>query len=66
MNFRMLLQLAKEDAPYAINKILALYRPLMIKESIIDGVFDEDLYQEFSVLLIYSIRRKNIYAKCND
>jgi len=61
MRFGMLLQLAKENEPYAINKLLELYRPLMIKESIIDGVFDEDLYQELTILLINSVQRKNIF-----
>jgi len=63
MRFELLLQLAKENEPYAVNKILDLYRPLMIQESIINGVFDEDLYQELTILLVYCLRKIIIFKK---
>jgi len=63
MNFELLLQLAKENEPYAINKLLALYHPLMVQESIIDGDFDEDLYQELTILLVSCVQKKIIFKK---
>ena len=46
MNFYELLILAKSGDDLANEKILAMYQPLLTKESVIDGVWDEDLYQE--------------------
>lgn len=45
MSFKDLLLLAKENDPFAIDKILERYKPLLIKQSIINGVFDEDLHE---------------------
>ena len=63
MEFGTLLRLAKENEPYAFNKILELYRPLMIKESIINGEFDEDLFQELTIVLSACIQKKNIFTE---
>lgn len=60
MNFKELLTLAKENEPYAVNKIIVMYQPLLLKESIIDGVFDEDLFQELSLTLLNCIRKINL------
>lgn len=46
MNFRDLLDAAEKVNSNAKEIILDMYKPLLMKESIIDGVFDEDLYQE--------------------
>ena len=32
-----------------------MYRPLLIKNSIIDGSYDEDLFQELSITLLKCI-----------
>ena len=45
MNFYELLILAKSGDDLANEKILEMYQPLLTKESVIDGVWDEDLYQ---------------------
>lgn len=37
--------------------LLLMYRPLFLKESIVDGVFDEDLYQELCIVFLRCIRR---------
>jgi hypothetical protein len=60
MNFKDLMSRAKDDDPQAKTSILELYKPLLVKESIIDGVFDEDLYQELCVTLLESIRKFRI------
>lgn len=60
MNFKDLMSRAKGGDPQAKTSILELYKPLLVKESIIDGVFDEDLYQELCVTLLESIRKFRI------
>ena len=40
----------------AITVILQMYRPLLLKYAIIDGVLDEDLYQELSIILLKAIK----------
>ena len=46
MEFKELLIRAKRGEQNAQEELLKMYQPLMMKESIIDGVFDEDLYQQ--------------------
>ena len=43
MNFKDLLLRAKSSDNEALTELLLMYRPLLLKESIVDGVFDEDL-----------------------
>lgn len=57
MNFKELLIQAKSGDKGAKEKLLALYKPLLIKESILDGTFDEDLYQELCITLLNCIRK---------
>lgn len=56
MNFKELMLQAKDGSMEAEEKILMLYKPLLLKESIQDGTFDEDLYQELCITLIKCIR----------
>ena len=46
----------------AKETLLERYRSLLLKEAIIDGVFDEDLYQELCVTLLDCIRKFRIYT----
>ena len=55
MNFECLLLSAKAGNEDAITAILQMYRPLLLKYAIIDGVHDEDLYQELSIILLKAI-----------
>lgn len=55
MNFKDLLLSAKKGREAAIVSILDMYKPLLIKNSIINGRFDEDLYQELCVSLLSCI-----------
>ena len=57
MNFKEILLLAKENDNYAITQISNMYNPLLIKESIIAGIFDEDLYSELSIALLRCIKK---------
>lgn len=57
MNFKELLIRAKDGDKDAKEAILAIYRPLLIKESVMNGTFDEDLYQELCITLLHCIRK---------
>lgn len=57
MNFATLLLLAQEGDEQAKEKILRLYRPPLFREAKINGIFDEDLYQELCVTLLQCICR---------
>ena len=57
MNFKELLIQAKSGDKDAEESIFALYKPLLVKESILDGTFDEDLYQELCITLLNCIRK---------
>lgn len=56
MNFECLLLSAKAGNENAITTILQMHRPLLLKYAIIDGVLDEDLYQELSIILLKAIK----------
>ena len=57
MNFKELLILAQRGEDLAIKKIVEMYKPLLIKESIVDGIFDEDLHQELMLTLLRCIQK---------
>lgn len=57
MKFGTLLLLAQEGDEQAKEKILRLYRPFLFREAKINGIFDEDLYQELCVTLLQCICR---------
>ena len=60
MNFERLLLKAKEGNAVAVLKILEIYKPLLIKIAIVNGRFDEDLYQELVSTLLQCIQRFQI------
>lgn len=60
MNFKELLILAQRGEAFAVEKIVDMYKPLLIKESIIDGIFNEDLYQELLITLLRCIQKIKI------
>ena len=57
VTFDQLLQDAKNGSNSAVTKILQIYRPLLIKNSIVRGRFDEDLYQELCLILLKCIKQ---------
>ena len=60
MNFKEILLKAKSGNKEAVEMLLEMYKPLLFKEAIFDGVFDEDLYQEHGMRFIYCIERFNV------
>lgn len=57
MIFKELMLRAKENDKTAIGELLTMYRPLLLKESIVDGIFDEDLYQELCLTLLSCVQK---------
>ena len=60
MNFEELLLQARAGEERAVIGILELYKPLLIKASILNGSFDEDLYQELCITLLKYIKQFSI------
>ena len=56
MSFDELLFRAKAGDMDAKAEIFAMYRPLLIKYSLVNRRFDEDLYQELAAELMKCIR----------
>lgn len=55
MTFAELLIDAKRNA-VSQQQIIEMYKPMLVKESICEGDFDEDLYQELIEVLLRCIR----------
>jgi hypothetical protein len=60
LNFQELIIRAKRGENSAIEELLEMCRPLLTKESIVEGVFDEDLYQELCYRFIQCIDKFEI------
>ena len=57
MSFEVSLQQAKQGNTQAIFEIVEMYKPLIIRNAIVEGFFDEDLYQELIRVLLSCIKR---------
>lgn len=57
MEFEVLFIKARRGDKGAVEAIFRMYRPLLVRRSIIRGVFDEDLYQELSITLLKCISK---------
>ena len=55
MNFKEILIHAQEEENIAIMTLLDMYKPLLIKSAIINGKFNEDLYQELCIVFLKCI-----------
>lgn len=60
MSFEVTLQQAKEGNTQAILEIVEMYKPLIIRNAIVEGIFDEDLYQELVQVLLKCIKNFSI------
>ena len=60
MNFKQLLERAKGGDAAAVTELLLMYRPLHLKEAILDSSLDEDLYQELCLVLLRCIEKFRI------
>lgn len=57
MDFKAILQNAKKADPDSVIMLMESYRPLLLKESLINGHLDEDLYQNLAVAMLICIQR---------
>lgn len=57
MKFKDLFLRAQSGDDQAFAELLKMYRPLLLKEAIVDGMFDEDLFQELCIVFIRCVRR---------
>ena len=57
MTFQKLLSRAKDGDGLAIEILLDQYKPLLIKESVVNGIFDEDLYQELCITMLRCLKK---------
>ena len=60
MNFKEMLLQAKAGRESAVTDLLEMYKPLLVKYAIINGRFDEDLYQELCIILLKCIAQFRI------
>lgn len=51
---------AKSGDPQATEELLNMYRPLLCKEALVGGIFDEDLFQELCLVFLTCVSRFNI------
>ena len=56
MNFEEVLYRAQTGDKEAVLQILEMFRPLLIKNSLVNGRFDEDVYQELRLEVLKCIR----------
>lgn len=60
MNFCDLLINARQGDRAAMEALLDMYRPMLMKHSIINGVFDEDLHQELCIIFLKCVQMYRI------
>ena len=56
MTFEQMLRRAKDGDHEAITSILLMYQPMLLKNAVLDGRLDEDLYQEVCITLMRAIK----------
>ena len=56
MIFDELLLQAKAGEEPAVSDLFQMYKPILIKNAIIGGRYDEDLYQELCITLLKCIK----------
>lgn len=57
MNFKELMERAKNGDQEAVTELLMMYRPMHLKMSILDNSLDEDLYQELCLVFLRCIEK---------
>ena len=60
MSFVTLLRKAQKGEQDAMEELLMMYQPLLMKEAIVNGVLNEDLYQELCIVFVRCVRQFQI------
>ena len=68
MTLKNLLKAAAEGDEQALNTLYRMYQPLIIKMSMMNDEFDEDLHQEQMICFWKCVKTfyKNILKKCYE
>ena len=68
MTFKELIKAAAEGDEKALNTLYRMYQPLIIKMSMLNDEFDEDLHQEQMICFWKCVKTfyKYILKKCYD
>lgn len=56
MEFEEMLLKAKQGHPEAVERLLKMFNPMLIRNSLIRGQFEEDLYHELIIEMLKCIR----------
>ena len=56
MEFEEILFRAQQGDKKAVERVLEMFRPMLIRNALIKGIFDEDLYQELVIEVLRCIR----------
>ena len=56
MSFCDILISAKYGEETAMEVLLNMYKPMLVKYAIINSAFDEDLYQELCIVVVKCVR----------
>ena len=57
MEFEEILFRAKQGDKKAVERILEMFRPMLIRNALIKGIFDKDLYQELVIETLKCIKK---------
>ena len=57
MEFEEIMKRAKEGGMAEREELFLMYRPLILKHAMVNGIFDEDLYQELCVTFIVCVQK---------
>lgn len=57
---------AKNGELKSKEELLDMYRPLLYKEALVDGIFDEDLFQELCLVFLTCVSRFNVQYQNGD
>jgi len=60
MDFDEMMYHAKCGDNDSIEKLIKMYSPLLYRKSMVDGKFDEDLYQELNLTFLRCIQKFQI------
>ena len=65
-DFEALLISAQLQEKDSFEELLLRYKPLLVKEAVINGVFDEDLYQEYCMVFLRCIQKFSVDGEKNN
>ena len=62
-DFKELLLLAQAEDEESFMRLFEMYKPLLLRESVVNGIVDEDLYQEYCIIFLKCVRKITAFPK---